>query len=152
MQQVCSTCENAQLDGATCIQRLLSKEKDPPIQAVAAIPGLIDRFVHLLGNYNAPKLQFECCWVLTNVRIARTSWNLRCMCVFTHAKVSQAHSQALLMAESRNQMLVCHIGIDKCIHGAHAGGIRHFYAHKYGSGRWRNRSPRAAARVNEYRS
>ena len=63
-----SQSADTQLEGATFVQRLLSKENDPPIDAVAAVPGLIPKVVSLLDRDDAPKLQFECCWVLTNVR------------------------------------------------------------------------------------
>ena len=84
VQQVMKTsCSNAQLEGATFIQRLLSREKDPPIDVVARVPGLIQRFVQLLDDDSAPKLQFEACWVLTNVCFFLAYYSAACACI-TH--------------------------------------------------------------------
>ena len=53
------------LHGVTCIRRLLSKESQPPVQAVLA-SGVLARLVVLLDCGDA-KVQFEAAWAITNI-------------------------------------------------------------------------------------
>ena len=55
-----------QLDGATGLRKLLSIERNPPIDAVIAT-GVIPRLKELLMNDERPRIQFEVAWALTNV-------------------------------------------------------------------------------------
>jgi len=57
---------NAQFDGTTQIRKLLSIQRNPPINEVIQ-SGAIPRLVQFLGEANHPKLQFEAAWALTNI-------------------------------------------------------------------------------------
>lgn len=56
----------AQYNGTKQVRRLLSRETDPPVEAIIQ-SGLLPRFVQFLGRNEMPKLQFEAAWALTNV-------------------------------------------------------------------------------------
>merc|ERR1719453_624861 len=56
----------ANYDATVQFRKLLSIEKNPPIQAVINA-GVVPRLVQFLQNNAEPKTQFEASWALTNV-------------------------------------------------------------------------------------
>ncbi|KAL7068918.1 putative importin alpha [Cryptosporidium serpentis] len=62
---------NIQFEATQGLRRLLSREHNPPIQAVIDA-GVIPRLVCFLGDYEHPNLQFEAAWTLTNISSGTT--------------------------------------------------------------------------------
>ncbi|XP_062999558.1 importin subunit alpha-8 [Elgaria multicarinata webbii] len=55
-----------QLKAAQAVRKMLSKQKNPPINQVIET-GIIPKIVDFLYHHDSPNLQFEAAWVLTNI-------------------------------------------------------------------------------------
>jgi len=62
---VTSQDANLQFEGVHYIRRLLSKEDDPPTEAVLST-GVLPYLVSFLDSENS-RMQFESCWAITNI-------------------------------------------------------------------------------------
>ncbi|XP_021724050.1 importin subunit alpha-like isoform X2 [Chenopodium quinoa] len=63
---VCSDDGAAHLEATTHFRKLLSIERNPPIEEVVQ-SGVVPRLVEFLGRDDYPQLQFEAAWALTNI-------------------------------------------------------------------------------------
>jgi hypothetical protein len=66
-----SPIPNVQTEAAETIRRMLSVDRDPPINAVTAA-GAVPLLIAMLGNHANPRGQFEACWALTNIASGTT--------------------------------------------------------------------------------
>ncbi|KAK1385089.1 Importin subunit alpha [Heracleum sosnowskyi] len=63
---VWSDDENVRLEATTQFRKILSIERNPPIQEIV-VSGVVPRFIEFLGRDEFPQLQFEAAWALTNI-------------------------------------------------------------------------------------
>ena len=70
---VMSNDAKSQTACTTAFCRLLSIEKNPPIQQLID-SGVVPRFIQFLQNEQYPSLQFEAAWALTNIGSFGAHW------------------------------------------------------------------------------
>ncbi|XP_003972550.1 importin subunit alpha-8 [Takifugu rubripes] len=73
IKDVTSDCRESQTRGCQAARKLLSQERNPPLQEIIDA-GLLSRFVAFLSMDDEPALQFEAAWALTNIA-SGTSWH-----------------------------------------------------------------------------
>ncbi|KAF5270424.1 hypothetical protein FQR65_LT05612 [Abscondita terminalis] len=61
-----SSDESVQFKATQACRKVLSREKNPPIDHMIR-SGVVPRCVEFLGRFENPLLQFEACWALTNI-------------------------------------------------------------------------------------
>ena len=69
VQKLMTENRDYQLEATCYFRKLLSIEKQPPIEEVVRQPRVVERLVEFLGYDQKQKLQFEAAWALTNVRL-----------------------------------------------------------------------------------
>ncbi|XP_025829370.1 importin subunit alpha-5 isoform X1 [Agrilus planipennis] len=63
---IMSSDEEEQLRATRACRKILSRERNPPIDHMIRC-GVVPRCVEFLTHFNNPSLQFEACWALTNI-------------------------------------------------------------------------------------
>ncbi|KAF2879179.1 hypothetical protein ILUMI_26997 [Ignelater luminosus] len=71
LQGLMSPDETIQFNATQACRKVLSRERNPPIDHMIR-SGVVPRCVEFLTHSNNPALQFEACWVLTNIASGTT--------------------------------------------------------------------------------
>nr|PVC52016.1 importin alpha [Theileria orientalis] len=66
VNKIKSSDYQTQLEATKYFRRLLSIELDPPIEHIVKT-GIVPIFIDFLSRYDAPELQFEAAWAITNI-------------------------------------------------------------------------------------
>ena len=61
-----STDPARQLQATQAARKILSRERNPPIDAMVNL-GILPKLVKFLSHFDNPSLQFEAAWALTNI-------------------------------------------------------------------------------------
>jgi hypothetical protein len=108
------------LEGATHLRKLLSIERNPPIQAVCDAPGALLALCRFLQDDAEPALQFEAAWALTNVASGASEYtqvvaNLGAVPAFVrllhslHADVKEQAVRAVRLCRALFESGVAHV-------------------------------------------